>query len=130
MVQESKAKLCPYQVKDKNDAYHCARIFLAFQWMGRYYLFSLERNKNYCADIEHLNEAFEETAMELIINDVKTKELLTEVVIELIQQRREVFLEIIQEALEEVGLANAIREGRTDEFVSEDRILRLLEGDS
>ena len=68
--------------------------------------------------------------MELIINDVKTKELLTEVVIELLQQRREVFLEIIQEALEEVGLANAIREGRTDDFVSEDRILRLLEGNS
>jgi hypothetical protein len=68
--------------------------------------------------------------MELIINDVKTKELLTEVVIELLQQRREVFLEIIQEALEEVGLANAIREGRTDEFVSEDRIWRLLEGNS
>ncbi len=68
--------------------------------------------------------------MELIINDVKTKELLTEVMIELLQQRREVFVEIILEALEEVGLANAIREGRTNDFVSEDRILKLLGEDS
>jgi len=50
--------------------------------------------------------------------------------IELLQQRREVFVEIILEALEEVGLANAIREGRTNDFVSEDRILKLLGEDS
>ncbi len=68
--------------------------------------------------------------MELIINDVKTRELLMEVILELIQQRREVFVDILMEAMEEIGLANAIREGRTNEFVSEDRILRLLEEDS
>lgn len=65
--------------------------------------------------------------MELTLNDVKTKELLMEVIIELIQQRREVFVDLFTEVLEEVGLANAIREGRTNEFVSEDRIWKLLE---
>lgn len=65
--------------------------------------------------------------MELIISDEKTKELLTEVIIEMIKQKREIFYEIILEALEEVGLANAIIEGRKDEFVSEDRILNILE---
>jgi len=65
--------------------------------------------------------------MELILSDVKTKELLMEVIIELIQQRREVFVDLFTEVMEEVGLANAIREGRTNEFVSEDRILKLLE---
>ncbi|MBF0378142.1 MAG: hypothetical protein HQK72_11755 [Desulfamplus sp.] len=57
--------------------------------------------------------------MELIISDEKTKELLTEVIIEMIKHKRELFYEIILEALEEIGLANAIAEGRKNEFVSE-----------
>lgn len=32
-----------------------------------------------------------------------------------------------EEALEEVGLANAIAEGRTNEFVSEEAVFSLLE---
>lgn len=66
--------------------------------------------------------------MELTISDEKTKELLTEVLVEMIQQKREVFYEIILEALEDIGLANAIAEGRRDEFVGEDKIMSILEG--
>lgn len=66
--------------------------------------------------------------MELTISDEKTKELLTEVLIEMIQQKREVFYEIVLEALEDVGLANAISEGRRNEFVGEDEIMNILEG--
>jgi len=62
--------------------------------------------------------------MQLVISDEKTKELLTEILIEMIQQKREVFQEIFVEALEEVGLANAITEGRKNEFVGEDKILK------
>jgi hypothetical protein len=65
--------------------------------------------------------------MELAISDEKTKELLTEVIVEMIKQKREVFYDIILEALEEVGLAKAIVEGRKNDFVSEDKILSLLE---
>ena len=65
--------------------------------------------------------------MELTINDARTKELLTEVMVELIQSKREVFYEIILEALEEVGLANAIIEGRENDFVSEDVIFSILD---
>ncbi len=64
--------------------------------------------------------------MELTISDEKTKELLTEVLVEMIQQKRGVFQEIFLEALEEVGLANAIAEGRKDEFVSEDAVIKLI----
>lgn len=66
--------------------------------------------------------------MELTISDEKTKELLTEVLVEMIQQKRGVFYEIVLEALEDVGLANAIAEGRRDEFVGEDKIMSILEG--
>ena len=62
--------------------------------------------------------------MQLVISDEKTKELLTEILVEMIQQKREVFQEIFVEALEEVGLANAITEGRKNEFVGEDKILK------
>lgn len=65
--------------------------------------------------------------MELIISDEKTKELLTEVLVEMIKEKREVFQEILLEALEEVGLANAIAEGRKNEFVGEDEIMKILE---
>ncbi len=66
--------------------------------------------------------------MQLTINDEKTKELLTEVLVEMLQQKREVFYEIVLEALEDVGLANAITEGRQDKFVGEDKIMSILEG--
>ena len=65
--------------------------------------------------------------MQLVISDEKTKELLTEILVEMIQQKREVFQEIFLEALEEVGLANAIKEGRKNEFVSEVEIMSILE---
>ena len=57
--------------------------------------------------------------MELSLSDQKTKELLTEIMIELMQSKREIFHEIVLEALEEVGLANAIREGRKDDFAAQ-----------
>ena len=66
--------------------------------------------------------------MELLLNDIKTKELLTEIMIELMQSKREFFHEIVLEALEEVSLANAIIEGRKNDFVEEDKIFTLLDG--
>ena len=66
--------------------------------------------------------------MELTISETKAKELLKEVIIELAQERRDLFFEIILEAFEKIGLANAIREGRQNEFVSEESIVAILEG--
>lgn len=66
--------------------------------------------------------------MELTISETKAKELLKEVIIELAQERRDLFFEIILEAIEEIGFANAIRQGRQNEFVSEESIVAILEG--
>ncbi|MCI5158736.1 MAG: hypothetical protein D3906_09925 [Candidatus Electrothrix sp. AUS1_2] len=66
--------------------------------------------------------------MELSISDEKTKELLTEVVIELLKSKRDLIYDVLLEALEEVGLANAITEGRTDNFVGEDEVFSILDG--
>lgn len=66
--------------------------------------------------------------MELTLNEVQAKSLLKEIVLELFQERRDWFSEIMVEALEEIGLANAIQEGRRDEFVDEEQIRAILEG--
>lgn len=60
--------------------------------------------------------------MVLPISDEKTKELLTEVLIEMMRNKRDVFQEIFLEALEEVGLVNAISGGRKNDFVSESEV--------
>jgi hypothetical protein len=66
--------------------------------------------------------------MELTINEKQAKELLKEVLIELMEEKRDLFLEVMLEAIEEIGLANAIREGRQNEFVSEEQIIAILRG--
>ncbi len=68
--------------------------------------------------------------MELTINDDKTKELLAEVISEMLVKKRGVFHEIILEAMEEIGLANAVAEGRRNDFVDENIIFDILKGKS
>lgn len=65
------------------------------------------------------NNAQGTLSMELSISDEKTKELL--------RNKQGLIYDMRSEALEEVGLANAITEGRTEDFVSEDEVLPILE---
>jgi len=66
--------------------------------------------------------------MELTISEKQAKELLKEVLVELLEEKRDLFFEVLLEAIEEIGLANAIREGRQNELVGEDQILAILRG--
>jgi hypothetical protein len=66
--------------------------------------------------------------VELTISEEQAKELLKQVLIELMEEKRDLFFEMILEAIEEIGLANAIQEGRRDEFVSENQVLAILRG--
>ena len=66
--------------------------------------------------------------MNVPLNDAQSKELIKEAVIELMREKHDLLLGIIVEAMEEIGLANAIREGRRNEFVSEEKITAILEG--
>lgn len=68
--------------------------------------------------------------MQLTISDEKTKALLTEVIIELMQTRKDIFQEVMIEALEEVGMATAITQGRQDDFVPEEDIFSILDGET
>lgn len=64
--------------------------------------------------------------MELTPNEEQARSLLKEVMLELLQEKRDWFFEIVVEALEEIGLANAIQVGRQNEFVDEQQIMALL----
>lgn len=66
--------------------------------------------------------------MEFTIDEAQAKKLLKEIMIELVSERQDLFFELMVEAFEEVGLANAIREGRQNEFVPEEEIKAILEG--
>ncbi len=65
--------------------------------------------------------------MKISINDDKTKEILTEIMIDILKNRKDLFYDIVIEALEEIGLANAIQEGRQDNFIEEEEIFSLLD---
>ncbi|NEQ45076.1 MAG: hypothetical protein F6K00_16535 [Leptolyngbya sp. SIOISBB] len=66
--------------------------------------------------------------MQLALDDYQTKELLKEVLVEILQEKREVFYELILEALEDVGMAKAIEEGEETEFVDTSDIQAIFQG--
>jgi hypothetical protein len=68
--------------------------------------------------------------MKLSIDDETTKEMLTEIMVEIIKTRKDLFYDLILEALSEISLANAIKEGRQDDFVSEEKIFALLDSEN
>ena len=68
--------------------------------------------------------------MELYSSDEKTKQLLTEVVLDILQTNKNLLHDVIIDALEEVGLAHAIAEGRKNDFVTEADIFAILDGNA
>ena len=68
--------------------------------------------------------------MELSISDEKTKELLTEVVLELLKTKRNVLYDVVLEALEEVGLKTLSLKVEKMNLFQEDEVLSIIDGAS
>ncbi|MEW6658958.1 MAG: hypothetical protein AB1424_09885 [Thermodesulfobacteriota bacterium] len=66
--------------------------------------------------------------MEASLNDAKFKALLKETLVELLEERREEFSELLLEALEDLALSRAIREGEGTGFVDKKEILKIIAG--
>jgi hypothetical protein len=62
------------------------------------------------------------------LDEKQFKILLKQTLIELFDERRDIFSAIVAEALEDIGLATAIREGRKNDFMSEAEIQSILKG--
>ena len=64
--------------------------------------------------------------MEASIDDARLKALLKETLIELLEERREEFSELLMEVLEDLALSRAIREGEDSGFVDKKEILKII----
>jgi hypothetical protein len=62
------------------------------------------------------------------LDEKQFKVLLKEALVELFEERQEFFAAIVVEAIEDIGLANAIREGRKNDFVNKEAIDAILAG--
>lgn len=62
-----------------------------------------------------------------LIDEAKLKEALKSAIVEVLEERRDLVREVLEEALEDIALARAIDEGEQSELVSRDEVLNALE---
>lgn len=63
---------------------------------------------------------------ETTLNTDQLKELLKTAIVEILQEQKEVFTDIIVEAMEDIALVKAIEEGENTETVSREAIFKIL----
>ena len=63
---------------------------------------------------------------EISFNQTQLKEILKAAIVEVLQENREEFSELLAEVLEDIGLQQAIAEGETTELVSREAIFKIL----
>ena len=63
----------------------------------------------------------------ITIDDQTLRVLLKEALIEVLEERPGLFRDILTEAVEDIGLARAIKEGESTAVVSKDAVLKALE---
>ena len=64
------------------------------------------------------------------IDEDRLKEVLKKALIEVFEERRDLLCDLVAEAVEDIALANAIREGETTESVSRGEVFKILESDA
>jgi len=68
--------------------------------------------------------------VQLSIEEKKLKNLLKETLIEVIEQKKDLFHDIVAEAIEDIAITNAIKEGESTEFTSREEVFKIIEGES
>lgn len=63
---------------------------------------------------------------EITIDESKLKELFKAAIFEVLQEQKEVFSDLVAEAIEDIGIQNAIKEGENTETVSREEIFSIL----
>ncbi len=64
------------------------------------------------------------------INEDQLKEVLKKAIVEVLEERRDLFSDLIAEVIEDLALVRAIQEGEATESVSRAEIFQILEGKS
>ena len=68
--------------------------------------------------------------METSINQDQLKDLIKAAVAEVLDERRDLLHEVVEEALEDVALVRAIEEGESTELIERKEIFNIIEGKS
>ena len=63
---------------------------------------------------------------QLIDDENKLKEVFKQAFAELLQERRDLLYDVFAEVLEDIGLANAIKEEENTEIVDRDQVFQIL----
>ncbi len=64
--------------------------------------------------------------MEPLLDDVRLKALLKEALMEVLEERREDFYELLSEALEDIALSRAIQEGEATPLTEKQEIFDII----
>jgi hypothetical protein len=62
----------------------------------------------------------------LLIDDTQVKQLFKVAIVEVLEERADLFHQVFLEAWEDIGLARAIEEGLQTETVSREEVFKLL----
>ena len=65
-----------------------------------------------------------------VLEERRIKELFKEALLEVLQERGDLFYDLVVEAIEDVAMVRAIREGEGTEVVEREEVYRVLEGGS
>jgi hypothetical protein len=68
--------------------------------------------------------------MQAQIDDARLKQLLKEAFMEALEEKKEIFHDLMIEAMEDAALVRAIREGETTETVNRQDVFDILEGNA
>lgn len=64
--------------------------------------------------------------METLMSDMQIKNLFKTAIVEVMEERRDIFREAIEEVLEDIALSRAIDEAEDSDMVSEEEIFEFL----
>ncbi len=62
-----------------------------------------------------------------LIDEAKLKEALKSAIVEILEERKDLVRDLLEEALEDIALARAIDEGEQSEIATRDEVLSALE---
>jgi hypothetical protein len=67
---------------------------------------------------------------QLSLDEKKLKNLLKETLIEVIEQKKGLLHDIVAEAIEDIAITNAIKEGESTESISREEVFNIIDGNS
>ena len=67
---------------------------------------------------------------QIIEDENQLKEVFKQAFAELLQERRDLLYDVFSEVLEDIALANAIKEGENTEIVGKDEVFQIVESES